>query len=78
MIEDITYIVGDLVNGDYVDEYETYEEAKSAYEDCVEEGLEAEAASKEEDEAMDREEVAGFYYILKVTKELIEGGDYED
>ena len=69
MINDIKYIVGEIINGDYEEVYKTYSQAKKAYEDCVEQGLKSGDTN--------REDIEGFYYIKKITEKIIAGGHYE-
>lgn len=77
---DEKYILGNLIYGDYdeSEHYETLDEALDAYQGYVAEGLDAEQEKDDDDESkMSKEDVQGFYYIKKLTEEIIVGGDYD-
>ncbi len=70
---EIRYIIGDVINGDYEKEYDEYTAAEEAYADYVEDGIKA---NREADNDMTLEDTEEFFYILKITKEIIVGGTY--
>jgi len=85
----ITYGVGDLFNGTF-SEHDTFEAAKKEYEECIEDAILLENEHEEDGVTMCKEEMGGFYFIIKRTvtydedgdiesddEEVIEGGDYD-
>jgi hypothetical protein len=75
-----TYIIGNVIHGDYdeSEHYDNFEEALDSYEGYVAEGLDAEAEKENDDESkMTKEDMQGFYYIKKITEEIVVGGYYK-
>lgn len=73
------YIIGNLCHGNYdeSEHYDNFDEALDAYEGYVAEGLDAEEEKEDDDESkMTKKDIQGFYYIKKLTEEIVVGGDY--
>lgn len=82
-MDKVIYKVGDLVNGDYDDDFDTFEQAQELYDAYVQERFEFEQNKEEEEHSLSMEECKEFFYIKQVIDEdndeweIIVGGTFE-
>jgi hypothetical protein len=67
LLKEVKYIVGDVVGGDCGGEFESLHDAECRYNMLV---------LRDASSSMTKEDALQFFYIKKVTSEIIRGGTY--